>query len=72
MPKDDEKLAPLDDLKQARQARLRAQLKAVHDQISITGKPEKMTGLFADRNRIIGQLRELKDDDFLRDYFSKR
>jgi hypothetical protein len=79
MPKDSEKSPPLDahaaklaSAPEGRHARLRAQLKAVDDQIRITGKPEQMTGLLADRDRIIDQLRELKDDVFLRDYFGKR
>lgn len=34
----------------------------------MAGKPERVTGLLADRERIIRNLRELKDEEFLRDY----
>jgi len=48
--------------------RLRAQLKAVDDQVRMTGKPERVSGLLADRERFIRNLRELNDEAFLRDY----
>jgi hypothetical protein len=66
---DDKSLTP--QMKYARVGRLRAQLKAVDDQIRAAGKPDRVSGLAADRERIVRNLRELGDDKFLRDYFGE-
>jgi hypothetical protein len=60
------------EMRSARVGRLRAQLRAVDDQIRVAGKPERMSGLLADRERIVCNLRELNDDAFLREYLGEQ
>jgi hypothetical protein len=73
MAKDEEERAEAtDSLESAKIGRLRAELKAVDDQIRRTGKPEKMEGLLADRERILRGLRHFNDDTFLHEYLAKR